>query len=496
MSNEHDNQDQVTTPDQQAELAKEPRVVVTDECVVEEKKSDRFEDSQRIALHKVGNAQRKEFSGNYPNLKLTEDDFGIAWTAAYVDARSHHFDTNAYPEAVGTFTNTIARDDAMWRQSVDHEGERLRAGRPRFGGGGGDGIIAGERAVLRIMNGLGLGAVVQVPLWHTGIWLTLKAPGDDELLELDRRIAEEKVKLGRASSGIIFSNDSIYTTSYLVNFALRCVYDSSTRDISQEYLKSIIKITDIPSLIWGLLCSIYPNGYPLAQPCVADPSKCQHVTRELLNLTKIHWVDNRALSSEHRRHMARRTAKFTDEEIIKYQDTLPTQESREVVIGDSVKMILKVPTVALHEESGFAWVDNIVEMTDRAFAVPLRGEERESYIHNQARVTLLRKYSHWVSKIVYEEDVVEDRATIDNLLSRFSTAKGISNTLIENIVKYIDDCTVALVAIPTYNCPQCGEPAGNADRRHDDLIPLDVARIFFTLRSQRLYGRQWRNEMR
>lgn len=454
----------------------EANTELTRECFSADKHPVPLE--ERLAFLHVTLAEFLEQLQRYPKGDLDTGAAAKEWAKAVKEGAPHHFSGQS-------FDASTSRTDALWRQTVDHDGVSLSAGIPRLGDAKGT-KLTGDRALMRVTAAAGLGAVVQVPLWHTGIWLTLKAPSDGELLELDRRIAMEKIALGRDTNGMVYSNESVYLMTHLVNFALGRVYDGTVSDISIPALKNLILTPDYPVLIWGLLCTIYPNGYPMARPCTADPIKCQHVVKEIVNVSKLLWVDNRALTDGQRRHMAQRTKVFSPEDIARYQEAHTRLAPRTVKINEQLSVLLKVPTLQAYEDAGYRWVDGIVEMVDRAFATPLRGDARESYISEQARVSVLRQYGHWVAQVVVDgEEIIDDQETLERILSTWSSDDDITNTLLVGVGEYIDHTAITLVAVPKYNCPSCGAPIG-VNAKHPHLIPLEVSRVFFTLLHQRL----------
>lgn len=419
----------------------------------------------------------------YPNMNVAKGAHGQMWANSLQASIQHHV-------IGGTFDTSLTREDSMWGQVVEHEGDRICAGRPSFGGAD-SGPLTGERAIIKTTALMGLGALVQVPLWHTGIWISFKAPSDASLLELERRIAEEKVNLGRQTNGMVFSNSTVFLMSYLLNFAFKHVYDCSLPDLRLEALKAKIKITDIPSIVWGLACTIYPNGYPLAQPCVDNPEKCQHVAHELLALNKLLFVDNKALTTFQRKLMTKRRNRFSDEELERYQQEHTRGGERICKINDVVSLRLNVPTIQQYENSGFSWIEGIETMMVESFSQNLRGDERNEYMFEQSQVTKLRQYSHWIDRVLVSSgedkvETIEDRETIEELMGRMSANQDFATSCLEEISKYIDDSTVALIAIPMYNCPECGASQVPKDSPNPYLIPLDMARIFFTLQRQRL----------
>ncbi len=392
----------------------------------------------------------------------------------------------------------LTRSDSLWRQSV-RQGEpgstEIAAGRPKAGERRGDAPLVGEEALQVMQAHLGTGQLVRIPLWHSGSWLNLKAPTESQLLELERRISNEKIQLGRATNGLAYSNTATYHNSFLFNFALSMVFECSISNFTTDILKKKILVTDMPQLLWGLLCTIYPNGYRYHRPCVVDPASCTYVAEELLDISKLSWTDNAALDVSQRNHMVRKTAKFPDIELKNYIEKHRYHNKATVQLkdfqGKKTVAELRVPTLADYEASGFAWVDGIVAAADQAFGSQLGENERNEYILDQARATALRQYAHWIERIVFtnaqgEQSVIEDRATLESLISQLTGDAVVYDNFLEGVRKFINEATISQIAIPAYKCPQCQADQHNVEEaKHPHLIPLDVGMIFFILLGQR-----------
>lgn len=468
-----------SSPQERVDMAVDPVEVSTD---TKEPLDEKTLQTKYLSLLNVSLKELDELSDRYSKFDSTTNPSSRAWFAAYVNGLDHLINGNS-------LSDSVERAESLWRQKVGIDGQDIGAGKPRFGNTPGN-VLVGERALLKASSLLGLGGVVQIPLWHTGIWVSIKAPSEASLLELERRIANEKVALGRFTSGMIFSNTSVYTISYVVNFVLNHIYDASIKNTTQETLKRLIKVTDIPSLVWGLICAIYPNGYEYARPCTTNPAECQHIVKGKINLSKLHWVDNASLNDAQKRMMAKRTEKFSEEDLKGYEKEHSRGGEYTITLMDELRFKLKVPTIAEYEQSGFTWVDNIVDLLENSLGVSLKGKERDEYITDQGRLTALRQYAHWVRSIEVGEDFIEDRETIDLFLSSLSSKEEISTKFFEGVGRYIDNSTVALVAIPKYRCPSCGgeQKADLNKDRYPFLLPIDIVRIFFSLLDQRIFS--------
>lgn len=381
------------------------------------------------------------------------------------------------------FRQSVKREDALWKQSAEHEGIPLRASKVV--------LRKTDDPVLRIRNELGMGGLVQIPLWHSGIWLTLRTPSDKALLELERRISADKIDLGRRSNGMVFSSTEVYATTHITDFVLEHLHTTNVEAYTPELLKSLIRVTDIPQMAWGILLAIYPKGYPLTQPCIADPDKCDHIIEQLINIGRISWVDTTKLTPRQCKHMSARVAKWSAEKIMDYQQEFIFGANANIPLNDRISIRLHVPSLQQAQESGYAWVDGITTTTQKAFNLRLKEDEREGYIREQALLTGLRQYSHWIGSVVNasedgEEEVIADAEVLDDIIETICASEELTDKVYRAILNYIDGCTISLIALPRYKCPACQKEPSPEYLKHPHLIPLDVIYVFFILRVQKL----------
>lgn len=434
---------------------------------------------------------------NTPKINLVDSPEGRKWATVLQDGIDLTVAENG-------FIPSLENKDSEWRQFVPYNGQELRGRQPNLGGGAANQVLTGERAVLQILTHVGTGTIFQVPLWHTGIWLTLKPPLETELVELNRMLVSQKIELGRYTYGLAFSNSIVYTVEHLMDFALRHVYDASIKlDVSDtRALKDLILAQDIPSVLWGLACTLYPKGFQYRRACMQDPATCNHVVEELMNLRKLLWTNRAALTDWQRAHMASwRSASKDLESVKKYQEemlqlndfTIKLQEGTE----QEMRIILKSPTVSDYVDSGHRWINGIVDLVDKVLAAQNKAGEREKLITQHGQATAMRQYTHWIRSIEFDHHVVngeeihrtvEDREAIEKVCDALSGDDGIRNHFMQQVGEYINQSTQAVVGIPTYDCPACQATQESTHQlpHHRNIIPLDVIQTFFALLTQRI----------
>ena len=422
-----------------------------------------------------------------PNIRLADNQTAREWAAMVAGG----MELSAFGE---TYMPTLEDPEADFRHRFEESGVPLTGQAPRLKTAENQNL-KGEKAVLRITSHLGLGTIFQVPLWHSGIWVTFKPPSESELIELNRLMISDKIKFGRYAYGMAFSNTTAYTVDRLVDFALAHVYETTAKpeDIPIEKLKSFISSQDIPSLLWGFTCTIYPRGFNYRRACVTDPSKCNFVLEETLNLSKLQWTNVNALTPWQKVFMSERRSRSKDLASIKrYKEELLKIKNHKLVIhegqSNEFSMIIRTPTISEYIDSGHRWIGSIVDAVDKTLNLDTSDVDRNAYIINHGQATAIRQYTHWVQSIEVDTNVIDDRETIEQTLDSLSRDDEIMVEFTKGVTDYINHSTISVIGIPVFDCPKCNQlQKSEMDfPHHTNIIPLDVMQLFFGLLTQRL----------
>lgn len=422
-----------------------------------------------------------------PNVNMVDNPEARNWA----ESMNEGITLNTYD---GVFIPTLNDPNATFTQKVEHNNLDLIAAKPRFKNVENENL-KGERAVIRLISHLGIGTLFQVPLWHSGVWVTFKPPTESEIVEINRLLTSEKIKFGRYSYGLAFSNVTVYTTNRLVEFALSHIYDMTAMsdEVNIGNLKNHISCQDIPSLLWGFVCTMYPRGFKYSRACVNNPDKCNHIAEDTLNLTKLQWTNTAGLTDWQKTHMSSRQARVKDLASIKrYKEELKSSQKTRVTISNSsgheVSVTVRTPSISEYIDAGHRWIGNIVEAVETAVGTDANKAERDAIIIRHGQASAMRNYSHWVESIEYDSNIVDDRETIESLLDNLSSDDEIREKFIQEVVKFINDSTISVIGIPTFDCPKCGteQPGTISLPKITNVIPLDVIQVFFELITQRL----------
>lgn len=402
-----------------------------------------------------------------------------------------------YMRSDKAFLSTLEDPTAEFAQTVKHDNTEMKPGSPKFGAAGGE--LDGERALFRFLSHMEMGSVFRLPLWNTGMWLTLKSPGEAALLEMHRRMMADKIELGRETNGAVYSNFSVFAAQTIISTVLENIYQTNLK--SEKNPLTLISIHDIIPMVMGLAAAIWNNGFMYRRGCTHDVAKCTHVVEEKLDISKLLFVNRKALTPKQLSIMARtKNGEITEEDLNAYRQENYKSQTRNVVIrkGEPTEFTirLRVPTVMQHFESGNVWINDLKDAVNKTLTIDASDNERNVFLDQHSKATLLRQYIHWIEGIQFGEDnMVLQREALQNIMNRISSQDDIRNEIIEAIRNYIDHTSLTVVGVPTYKCPACGgeNKVEGTQEAFEGIIPLDVYNTFFLLLVQavgRIISRQ------
>lgn len=406
------------------------------------------------------------------------------------------------------YANRLSEQGSDFRQEVTHNNSSLRGRAPSYKKNPGETVVEGERALLQLITHLGVGGLFRAPLWNSGIWVTFKPATEPELLELNRIIQADKIQAGRWSYGLALSNNVVYTLDRVFDFALAHVYNTNIKpdELPIYQLRDWIAPQDINSFIWGFLCANYPSGFHYETSCIADPSKCNHVLEETLNVTKLQWTDTSRLTEWQKQHMSSMAANSRSLDSLKtYREQMERLHPTRVVINEGseheIAFTIQTPSITEYINQGHRWIGGMVESVNRVLGMDANDELRNTTINKLNKATTLCQYSHWIKSIEYgdltsneENNIersisrIEDRASIEENLKTLSAIDSIREKIIDEILKYIGYSTISVIGVPAYECPVCGNKNNGESNypKHTNIVPLDLIQVFFALLGRRL----------
>lgn len=416
-----------------------------------------------------------QYDRDRPNEQLGETDGERSWGQKILDGEMTR-------PVDRQFQSSVARDGSDWGNSIKSQQGELIAARPRLNAPG-ESMVTGARAVQRVRALLGMGSLIQVPLWNSGFWATFRAPSESDLLDLFRRMSEEKVTLGRRTYGLAFANSSSFIAREVMQFAMEHLHDSTLK--STLDVRKYMKVHDLQTVAWALACVIFPKGFQYSRSVLSGENEEKREVKGLLNVTKLQFVDRSVFTEWQVSHMAKRMGNtMTDEMLERYQNEFTLRERR-VELEEGLFMTLSVPSIDGYISSGHRWIDSITDMVDRSFQQPASDEVRDRYISHQGKASVMRQFVHWVKNLIEvnadgSEVVFDDTETLDMMMNTLSQHDGVRDAYFKAVHQFIDDTTISVIATPTVNA---GEE--NKLPRYPKLVPIDALYTFFILLAQK-----------
>lgn len=377
---------------------------------------------------------------------------------------------------------TLSRESSFWTNEIDTPSGPLRSSEMRLRVDP-TRTYTGIHAELRLQQAAGSGVPWRCALWHSGIWVTFHTPPESDILELERRLVQEKNSIGYATYGLAYSNSTIYTQKTIVDFALRFINMHSVRLKEGESLLAHIKTQDYPLLVHGLARAIYPHGFNYKRSCIADPDNCNHIVKDVVDIGRMVAIDRLSLTQRQLNFMANQEkGGSSPEQLNDYQKEFLRGREVRVELTPEFVVFINMPNLDKQITYGLQWIAGIEEQYGQAMT--LTEVERSNYLYAQANASKAREYGHYITKVIAQGVIYETPEELVTAANIISSTDTLRNKFIEAAKNFSADSTIALPAVPNFKCPNCHKFQISAERKHNrypDLIAYDAVSAFFTL---------------
>lgn len=380
-------------------------------------------------------------------------------------------------------------DHARWAGSINTPTATVPIIMPIRNPNYGDAKYVGPESVSLIQNRMKIGCKLGVFLPHTGIYFIIISPGDDRFLDTLSIINNQRITALRSSSGILLGNSNFYINRQVMNLFLDSIVHCSLGGWNREHLMSLIDERDINIIASALGASIYPDGYEYVQLCgqmKTDRKVCQHMTRKLVDLRRMVFVDNTRLSEQQKLHAAGALKERSIKEIEDYQQANYIGYKKPYEITEGIEFVYRAQSAITSIEAGEKWIKEIEAIVDNIITFREDDETRNTMIDQRIALTRIREYSHWVEDILVDGQPLGDRDKINKLLNSLSRKKEVVEKVGQTLTEFQRLASVAMVAIPRIPCPECEQTDQKDLDISPHLIPQDAVSRLFTLVRQRL----------
>lgn len=357
-----------------------------------------------------------------------------------------------------------------------------------------------ESSVARIYALLGVGEVVQVPLWHSGFWITIKPIKQKDFINLYNSLSSQTTKLGRETNSLIYSNYSVVFIRILVEFILAHITEHTIKINDDETILDYIKVQDLYPMVNGLLAAMYPRGIDIVKCCVnstkLDPENnkplCDYSLTAKVDSKKLLWVNRRALDKYMISQMSKRTsASVSTSEVKEYQNRVKKNQvdiESTSMSGIKIRLTLKTPNLREYIDQGEKWVNDLISDVEKLYTPQDTDSEKISKLTDAILTSRLNTYNGYIDKVTF--------IASDNTETTFDTSDGVREALdtisndqdlfldiIKKIGEFYTNNSIAIVATPNFVCPKCNssQEDGSQNKTFTEFIPLNVIDNFFVL---------------
>lgn len=355
--------------------------------------------------------------------------------------------------------------------------------------------VSPKTAIARFTKYVSAGEVIQVPLWHSGFWITLRPPKQKDFIILEQEIADNHIKLGRVTSTLAYSNYSVVVVRLVVNFIMQHITEYTVKlDNDDTDILDYINIQDLNTMILGVLSAIFPKGLEYAKTCRNNlleedgMAMCNNIIRATLDTKKLLFVNRKALSKDMLDHMSKRRPFSVSLDAVKeYQRNIASLSAKDITLLDGkVKITIENPSINKYIDVGEKWVEALIAETETLVGEGADISSKNAKLETLISTMVMGVYNAYAKSIITTDDNREytDQSNIDTMLDVMSGVDGTIEPFISAVNEYISSSAIAIVGTPAYECPNCKQSDKDPVRSKygfENLVPLNMLHLFFVL---------------
>ena len=351
-----------------------------------------------------------------------------------------------------------------------------------------------SRLVSKIKSALGKGEKANVPLYHSGFRITINPPSQSDLLAFQTKIMKDTTEVGRQTVGLVYSNYQAIVHKYFIEM-VRDIIESTTLDTNTEEddVFNYISMLDLNILYLGVMSSFAVSGIEVNISCkntkILDEEdhrpKCTYVASGVLNPTKMLWLDRGALEPWMEKQLRRKSSgSVSTSEVVAYRKVIDSRADGitwNVPLSDhKVDVTFRVPTVADYMLYANMWIDKVVADVNKAVVGNITNAEREQTVELIAYYLRTSSHNGFIKTVDIDGESITEMEDIMEALSALDHEFDVIDDLSNTILKFIEDASIAIVGITTFECPECrAVQATSGNSSFAEIIPVDMVSIFF-----------------
>lgn len=356
----------------------------------------------------------------------------------------------------------------------------------------------------RFTSLLGANSNIHVTLYHSGFTISMWAPTQLELSNLQMEIYLQELDLGYRTGTYFISAKRGKAMEIIKNYVLDKII-SWTLDVDKSEIFNHISILDFDLILLGILCGAYVNKIDVTRICrnvlkekPDGSARCDHIVRAKVNPYKLLYVNRRFFDRNMINTLAKRKPKTVSiPEQANYVNTLrekirnirKNDYSKEYdFYGNEYYLEFKVPTIEEYIKHSELWFENVMSMVEKLLETSTK-ISRNKAINNIDNNAKLSSIGSTIDRIGTRNQATgnieyfDNMEAIEKIISNTSTDIEVSVKVQRDIMEFIDKSAIAYVAIPNYVCPRCKNlnEDVNETLKEEGLISINVIDFLFTM---------------
>jgi hypothetical protein len=378
-------------------------------------------------------------------------------------------------------------EELLGKEDIDTDDILIKDILPKKSKGG---KLTGKEALMVAHNQMGISGIKRISLINSGFNIVVGNVSVSDLLELDFKLYEQKVTIGRNTTSLGFSNESVVYIDIIMEFVKDHIIATTLVIDKEEDILSYISIQDLPALLLGLTSVMRPRGFKALFTCtnVKDDEPCDELFTATLDADVMLYEDRTRLT-ETCKGILGNTARgsVSKEDLVTYQQELGTKHKELVIDAGNIKskVILKLPTIRENIQAGLAWIEDTVSTIDEMLT-EAPGDERDRKYGMLHDATILNNYAHFVSRLyITEESYVEDLEDILSILGSYSSNQEFSKQFVEGVKTLLKENMLSVVGVASYTCDTCAKDVVSDEipKTFEQILPVNMLQVFFGVRT-------------
>ena len=438
---------------------------------------------ETVFLPSASYSTQDELVRGMPNIKSTSDRGDAEWAQTF-------FQGQLNTPLEGDLDKALSRENSLWRQGIEVNGETIRSSVPRFNTPS-NAKLEGAQALQAAFSHMQLGDIFHTAMWNSGFWVTFKPAPDSIWITINRLLGTEVMGISRDTYGLLHSTATSLAVQTIINNILPYVYATSVNigEMAFSDIPQYLSSADEHDFIWGFIAANYPRGFNIERACVANPADCRHVIKEVIDVRELQIVDNEKLPEPLRHHMRSRAAgSMSLKSVTEYQDKLNQINDSVITLKTTsgLEATVKLSTPSVRKKAYMA--DQYVESTHqdvlRAVTNDTPVSQRVALYNEYTTSTEMRLYQHWVKEIGLGTNSIEGEDDIAGTLGLWTRDPELRTQFFDGVRNFINNSSLSVIALEAAHCPACGKSHSRPEQKlrgRIDCIPIDIIQLFSNL---------------